>query len=263
MDEDIKPFWLTMGIQRLHRHLRSLKYPEPFIANIMTRVRWLKNEARKARIKTTVTHRLWDDVLKPARTEVGNVRTMKTQTKKALDASFGDDGLQAKFNALTLYESVIVSVVEKLRKVQGANEYAPLQFAEALREAGKMPTNGAGDHWTHYVKPKDRRMVELAFDKAPLPKRGKTKQPFEVKISVEQHDRLYAAMVKRINNEIANAEQEYDMARFPEDRDRLNNLIQDLQRASFNLSRLSLTDPIPAHWRSLLNIGVDFDVGNA
>lgn len=260
MHDDIKPAWLTMKTQQLQRHLRSLKYPDPFIANIMTRVRWLKNEARKARIKTTVTHRMWDDVLKPARTEVGNVRTMKTQTKKALDASFMDEGLQAKFNALTLYESVLVTIIERLRKVQMSGDHSPQKFADALREAGKMPTDGDGTHWTHYVKPKDRRMVELAFDKAPLPKRGKTKRPFEVKISVEQHYRLYADMVKRINSEVANAEQEYDMVRHQEDRDRLNNLIQDLHRASFNLSQLSLTDPIPAHWRGLLNIGVNFDV---
>lgn len=261
MNDDIKPYWLTMGTHRLQRHLRSLKYPDPFIANIMSRVRWHKSEARKARIKTTVTHRLWDDVLKPARMEVGTIRSMKSQLKKALDESLGNDGLQEKFDALTLYESVIASTIEKLRKVQRASDYTPLRFADALREAGKMPTAGAGDHWTHYVKPKDRLKVELAFDKAPQAKRGRTKRPFEVKISVEQHDRLYAAMVKRINSEIANAEQEYDMVRRQEDRDRLNNLIQDLHRASFNLSQLSLTDPIPSHWRELLNVGVNFDVG--
>ena len=66
MNEDIKPAWLDLSDTRLRKHLRAQKYPEPFIENILFRVRRDKAERRRSRIKTTVTHQMWDDVLRPA-----------------------------------------------------------------------------------------------------------------------------------------------------------------------------------------------------
>ena len=240
MNEDIKPAWLDMSDTRLRKHLRAQKYPEPFIENILFRVRRAKAERRRSRIKTTVTHQMWDDVLRPARTELGTVRTTLSKLKRAVDESFGNPDIQAKFDAYKTYESVLASTIEKLRKVQQGKDYTPLQFAEALRKAGKMPTDKAGDHWTHYISAKSRRMVEDAFFKAPKPLRGKTKEPFEERLSPEHHDRLRDALVGRLHAEQMNAEQEYEMATNSFERERLDKLIQEMHRAYYVINQLQI-----------------------
>ena len=69
MKADIKPSWLTMSVARLERHLLEKAYPPDLLRDIVANVTAAKEQRRRQRIKTTMTHQLWDDVLRAARIE--------------------------------------------------------------------------------------------------------------------------------------------------------------------------------------------------
>lgn len=252
MQPTIKPSYLAMSDHRLHAYLTHRKFPPAIVNETVRRAAEIKAQRRAKRIKTSVHDNLWRDLLNPARDELGVVRTMKGQAKRQLDAEFGNPATEAKLNALTHYDTVIAKTIEFLRKVQTASQHTPLQFAEELKREGRMPTTGRGDHWTDYVKPKDRKAVLDLFEKAPDPARGKKKTPFERRISTQEHARLKEAMWSRLRNEQELAQQEYDMVSDPFELERLTALLDDMQEAAYRLDALPKTAPIPATWHGLL-----------
>lgn len=251
-DDIIKPSWLNMSENRLFNLLIEQAMPSPLIKDIVSRVRAIKAERKAQRTKHTVAHKLWADVLTPARTELATVRTMKAQVKRQLTENFNADEYRLKFDALAAYDTAIAAVIEKLRAVQQAGEYTPQQFAAALREAGKMPSDGAGTHWTDYVRQKDRLNVEHLFTQCAPPKRGKAKTPFERRISAQAHTRMRMALIKRLTTEQENAEQEYAITTDPDEKARLDALIKRMQEAQYRIDVLPNTAPVPATWEGLL-----------
>lgn len=253
MTDDIKPLWLTMSEAKLHNHLTQvLKLPAPLVADAVSRVRDLKEQRRREKLKTSVIHQAWDDLLSAARTELAGVRTMKSQTASALRASFGNASLQAKYNALDAYDAVIAGVIEKLRKVQKRDDTMPQALAEALRQAEKMPTDGPGTHWTDYVKQEDRTRIEQMFNDLPHNSRGKRKAPFERRIATRVHDRAKKVVVGRLCTEQAIAERDFELTTDPAEKKRLGKLIKDMQYAQYKLEIMPRTATVPRTWRDIV-----------
>lgn len=248
----IPPSWLAMSETRLHAYLTHREYPPEIVNRYVKQARDIKAQRRAERIKKSTQDTRWRDLLQPARDELGVVRTMKAQTKRQLDDEFGNPQTQAKLDALTIYDAVIAKTIEFLRKVQRACEHTPLQFASELRAARQMPTSGRGDHWTDYIKAKDRKAVLDAFDKVPDPARGKKKTPFDRRISVAESGRLKEEMWKRIRLEQEMTQQEYDMTSNPFDLETLSKKLDDLQDAAYRLDSLPRTAPLPATWHGLI-----------
>lgn len=251
MDTEIKPSWLALSEHKLAQQLLGAHYPPPLVRDIISKVRSIKAEQKAAKTKATVAYQLWDDLLKPARTELATVRVLKTQTQKDMPDGMATPPTQAKYDALCIYETVLVKVIGSLRKVQQTEEVTPVQFAAMLRKNDKK-FGAHGDHWTHYVKQTDRRRVELAFEKMPHPSRGKKKVPFEYKIAPEVHDRLRRKLHAQIVIAQDHAEQEYEMATDPDEKARLSDLIQRIQEASYRLDIAPRTAPLPATWEGLI-----------
>jgi len=253
MTSDIKPHWLTMSEAKLHTHLTEvLKLPAPLVADAVTRVRDFKEQQRRAKLKTSAIHQAWDDLLFAARSELARVRTMKSQASAASEANNGFSGYRLKYEALAAYDTVLAGVIEKLRRVQKADEQTPLQFAEMLRKAGKMPTPGLGNHWTDYVKDAERKRVEQLFNDLPNPARGKRKTPFERSISPREHDRAKKLVVGRLCAEQGTAEREYEVTTDPDEKARLGKLIKEMQLAQYKLDSLPRTSPVPKTWRDIV-----------
>lgn len=247
----LKPYWLTMSQARLHSHLRGLQYPEPIIRDAIKELHKAKAKQRAKRIKQTVVYKLWDYLLSPARTELGVVRTMKSQlTSKSHELT---DDAPAKFKALSAYDDVLTETVATLRAVQKKDTLTPHQFAEQLRKRSQLVIPNRGEHWTDYVDATDKRRIEIMFENLPDPRRGKKKVPFERRISVEENDLKRIELTKRLVSEQEAAEQEYAMATSTVEKDRLKDLLDRMQEAQYRLDLLSSTAPVPTTWHGLLN----------
>jgi hypothetical protein len=246
----LKPYWLTMSQARLHSHLRGLKYPEPIIRGALKALHEAKSAQRAKRIKQTVVYKLWDYLLSPARTELGVVRTMKSQLmSKAHDTA---DEAPAKYKALSAYDDVLAETIATLRAVQKKDKLTPHQFAEQLRKRSQLVIPNRGEHWTDYVDATDKRRIEIMFENLPDPRRGKKKVPFERRISVEENDTKRVELAKRLVAEQDSAEQEYAMATNTVEKDRLKDLLDRMQEAQYRLDLLPSTAPVPATWHGLL-----------
>ncbi len=252
MDTDIKPSWLKMGMRKLEAHLHDQAYPPPMVDSILTRVQTEKYKARIAKIKGTVLQQAWHSVLKPARTEVGIMRTMIAQTKAQQRQTPDDIVLQVKIDTYTRYADLLAGLVERFRAVQRAGEDTPQQFAKTLRKAGKMPTDGDGTHWVDYVSPKKRHETEVAFGRLPPAKRGKNKTPFERRITFEDNYRARQALGKAIASELATVERELELPIDSFTKEELERKFERLHHAQFNLEQLPRTAPVPSTWHGLL-----------
>lgn len=252
MDEDIKPSWLNLNHNKLHELLVSKGYPAPIMNNMLERVKVMKAERRKQRIKETVSAPFWREVLSPARAELGIVRTMKAQAKRLIVTETVPDELQKRLDTLNAYETVIVKTIERLVKVQKSGAYTPHQFAKELQEAGKLPLGGDGSHWPHFVSTKDKANIEAMFKKWADPARGKRKVPFEVRLSKGEHKRRKAALWSKIAEETQRTEQELSMATFDDDREELEKKLFNLRKAAFILEGLRQTAVVPNTWHGLL-----------
>lgn len=256
MDEDIKPFWLDMSEARLQRHLLEKKYPMSLVRGIVTRVRALKAQRRKSRIKATVTQQMWDDILRAARLELARIRTMKAQLKSTEMDGFMSNSGQAKFNALNIYGESIAEVIAKLRKLREAGDQTPKQFAAYIKqETGRVIPND-GVHWSDYVSAKLKEQIVELFNRAPMAARGKKKVPFERKVSPEENSVQRAFLVSQL--EVARKETEELLMRAedPEERKELKKILQDVQFADHKLDMASRTAFLPRQWRGLLSLGV-------
>lgn len=256
MDEDIKPFWLDMSEARLQRHLLEKKYPMAIVRGIVTRVRALKTQRRKSRIKATVTQQMWDDILRAARLELARIRTMKAQLKSTEMDGFMSNSGQAKFNALNIYGESIAEVIAKLRKLREAGDQTPKQFAAYIKqETGRVIPND-GVHWSDYVSAKLKEQIVELFNRAPMAARGKKKVPFERKVSPEENSVQRAFLVSQL--EVARKETEELLMRTedPEERKELKKILRDVHFADHKLDMASRTDFLPRQWRGLLSLGV-------
>jgi len=254
MEENLQPAWLAMNTARLERHLREHKYPVPVMRDIMQAVALAKARQRRQRIKATVSHQLWDDILHAARDEVGVVRTMKSQSKRHAGPPASSAGTVAKYKALCAYEDVLVEVVAKLVKLQKAGEFAPGQFVAFIKEeTGRIIPNN-GEHWSDYVSAKDRRHVCALFDDVPDPIRGKRKTPFERRVSREEHIIKRASLVGQMKKAQDDLDMERKVTTIPELVAALDAREMDLQRAYIALDTLKPNKPVPARWQSLCNL---------
>lgn len=254
--DEFRPSWVNMSEAKLRKLLTEQKYPAALMMNIFSRVRDIKAKRKAERTRMTVLQQRWDDVLRPARTELATVRTMKAQTTKILmDKNIATD-VRDKYAALCAYEEVLVEVIQKLRKYQQEKDeekqYTPQQVAKLLREAGKraMPTNGT--HWTDYVGGTTRRRIEKMFDDLPEARRGKRKVPFEHRISPQEFDRLRKVLVGQLFNAQHEAETMLAIVKDPQERAKFESMLSDVQYANYRLEILSRTSPLPATWRGLL-----------
>lgn len=258
MHDDLKPEWLKLSSARLFNHLMFKGYPPATIHAIQTQVAAIKAERRAQKIKRTVGDHLWHAVLTPARSELGNVKTMKSQARRELGLEgLADDQrgqLQTKLSALDMYDSIITKTIERLRKVQKVGEYTPQQFAKAMSEAGKLPAGVDGTHWTDYVSPKEREMAEKRMALVPDPKRGKRKVFFERNTTLAEHARQREALWERMETDLDSAHQEMNVTKDPEARAKLNERIMSIEHAKFILCELPRNVHLPSTWRGLIGM---------
>ena len=252
MKTNIRPSWLDMSETKLYVYLTHREYPAESIKQVMQSVQELKKQRKAERLKATLHDPLWADVLRAARTERDTVRVMKAQTKQLVDEEYGHPANVAKLRALTKYEDVIMQVIAKLEKVRKARSATPMQLAAELKRAGRMSNELSGEHWTHYVKPAEKREVEGLFENFPDPARGKKKVPFEYRISREEHERRRQDMAKRLQEEIVKTEQELSVVVDAEARAQLEATLSGIQEAQFRLDILPKTLPIPRKWQTLI-----------
>ena len=254
MEENLQPAWLVMSTPRLERHLTEHKYPVPVMRDILQAVKLAKARQRKLKIKTTVSHQLWDDILSAARIELGGVRTMKSQAKRQADAEFGNVGTMAKYRALCEYEDVLVEVIADLVKVQKKGTFAPGQFVAFVKEEKGWDIPNNGEHWTDYVDAAQKRYVRDLFEATPNPARGKRKVPFERRVSPDVHIIQRSFLVGQMKKAKDDIDMERRIATTPEAIAALDVREMDLQRAYLAMDNLKPTMPLPARWTGLLNL---------
>lgn len=244
MSEAVKKWWLTMSEARLRKHLTvKLKYPPPIVAQMVTEVLAYKAEQRKAKIKQTVSHNLWDDYLEAPRYELQIVRVMKASLKKVEGGTETD-----KWKALCAYEDSIsnaIAIIKSLAKEMGAT---PQKLADLLHAEGyKFPRN-KGEHWTDYIKQSEIDRVTAMFDRLPPPLRGKAKTPYTRALPPGQFRDKKVAIVKRLNEEIEGAERERAVAEDPEDIKRLDAMLDKMYEAQYKIDQHPKRAPLPATW---------------
>jgi hypothetical protein len=254
MKADIKPSWLTMSTPRLERHLLEKAYPTDLMRDIVANVTAAKEQRRRQRIKTTVTHQLWDNVLQAARIELAGLRTMKCQLATALKTTSGVLPPNAKYEAMCAYEDVLITTINKLRRVQKAGEHTPAQFVRyILKKTGRLIPN-EGAHWSDYVGNKDKLNIEALFNALPDPARGKRKTPFERRVSPKEHASARTHLVGQLERAQIELDERYAMPSTPEGKQSLVELERDIQKANYVLAITKNTTPLPARWQGLLNM---------
>lgn len=247
MDNPIKKYWLTLPDHRLRTHLYDrLKFPPALAASIIERVRVMREERRAKAIKQTVCAKAWDDLLTAPRAELGNIRTMKAQLRR----DGGENN--PRWAALCAYEAVLVELIWRMKEHQRRDLLTPKQLAAQMREQGKSLPRGDGLHWVDHVPLRIKEKVEAMFNSLPPSRRGKTKAPFERTIPVKQFKETRIKLIKELNLAQELAEQEFDMARVPEEVERVTKLLDDITRAQFLLDQHKRSFPLPPTWRGLL-----------
>lgn len=247
MDTSIKPYWLTMSDPRLRTHLYDrLKFPPAIAASILERVSAMREERRAKAIKQTLCFNAWDELLTAPRSELGNIRTMKSQLKR-------DGGENtARWDALCAYEAVLSELIGRMKEHQRQDALTPRQLTAKMRAQGKSLPRGDGLHWVDHVPLRIKEKVEALFSALPPPQRGKTKVPFERTLPGKQYKAARVKLIKELTLAQELAEQEMGMARVPEEVERLTKLLDDITRAQFILDRHKRNTPLPATWRGLI-----------
>jgi hypothetical protein len=248
MDYNVRKWWLDVSEATLRTRLfKQFKNLNPtLIANIVAHVQELKAERRKERIKSTVTNKTWEPLLTNARAERQTLFVMKAQLKKKVPLD------QRKWDALCAYETVITTVIEKLAALQRAGDATPKSFVATLKKERGVTIPNEGTHWSDYVKASDKQRITALFDGLPPAARGRTKAPFERRISRTANKAQRIELIKRLNGEIASAEREYEVTQDPDTHEKLNRQIEAMHRAQFVLDQLPPTAPLPATWHGLL-----------
>ena len=243
----VKDWWLTMSEARLQNHLTTkLKHPPEVVGEIMAEARKQRQARRKQNIKATVTYKMWDKLLAPARAELTSVRTIKSQIKKS------DKPADAKWDALCQYEAVIATTIDKIKKIQKFGEYTPAQFIAHLKREGKNGIPNNGEHWTDWVSMRRRQEIVTLFLGLPPPSRGRTMVPFQRRVSKAQYMDAKAALIRRLGEELSNAEQEYEMTKDPDEQAQINDRIQEMQHAVYLLGNMKPGTPLPRTWHALV-----------
>lgn len=247
MNEAIKPYWLTMSEARLRTHLYDrLKFPPHVVASLLARIQAMREERRVKAIKRSLCFTAWEEFLAAPRAELGNVRTMKAQLKRAETAD------SRRWEALCAYEAVLVALIERLKEHQRLDLVTPKNLPAWLKEQGKRQPRGDGTHWVDHVPAHVKERVEALFNGLPPSRRGKTKAPFERTLPLRQFKATRIKLIKELVEAQALAEQELDMALIPEEQERLLDRLNDITRAQFLLDQHKRSDPLPTTWRGLL-----------
>lgn len=243
MDKTIKNYWLTMPEARLRTHLYDrLQFPPATAAMLIERVNALREERRAEAIKRTTHAKAWDELLAAPRSELGNIRTMKSQLKRE-----GQDNTP-RWDALCAYEAVLVELIARMK----GYSVTPKQLVAQRREQGKRLPRGDGMHWVDHVPLHIKESVEAMWSALPPTKRGKTKVPFERIVPLRQYKAARIKLIKELNLAQELAEQELGMARVPEEVERLTALLGDITKAQFVLDRHKRNTPLPSTWRGLV-----------
>lgn len=247
MSYPIKPWWRTMSNHRLHNHLTlKLKLPADMVTQITAQVREMRQTKRASKIKSTVVFTAWDVLLEPVRVELQNLRTTKNHIKKKTPFD------QKRWDVVCAYYDSVFDLLERLKKVQKAGDHTPPQFVNFLRNELKRPVYADGTHWTDFVKQSEKMRIQEMYNALPPPARGRTKRPFErilpAKLSREGRARLVTQLVKAQQQ----AEQEYEVTTDPAEKKRLNDLLQDIHKASYVMDQYKHNAIYPTRWEHLL-----------
>ena len=245
----IKTTWQRMNERALVHHLtEKLKFPPPLVATIRATVLSIREQRRVEKIKATQCRVHWAHLVDPLRAELGIIRTLKSQAKRAAELD------QAKWDALCRYESVVGATLEKLRAIEKNGTHTPRQFIAWLKKEGKRVPPNEGAHWTDWVPIATRQEIIKQFAGLKAAERGKAKTPFartvSRKLQAQQRNTLHA----RIDTELANAEQLYEVTADEQEQFKLNDLIFTLHKARSILMNTKGNRQLPDKWQDLLHM---------
>lgn len=249
MDEDLKAWWFRMPEATLVNHLTNkLKYPPPIVASIVERVKAGREAKRRAKIAGSVHDKQWAEILDPARAELTSVRNVKSQLKKL------DEPNTDKWEALCQYEMRVASAIELVKETRKEYGGTPTNGVLQLHKEKGIALPNGGEHWTDWVPYSKRLALVRVFEGLPPPRHGPTMVPFKRKIPKQMYLKQRAVLVTRLNTELANAEQEYELATDPAEQARLNDLIQRMHHANYLLDTIKPGTPLPASWQGLTKL---------
>lgn len=250
MDEAVKKWWLTMSEARLREHLSyKMKYPPLIVADLVEAVNRIKSENRKKKIKQSVGRNLWDDFLQAPRYELGVVRVLKSQLKKA-------DGVDtAKWRALCEYEASISQTIERIKGKARMLGATPITLPQRMHKEGHSLPRRKGEHWTDYVKQSEIQRITEMFTRLPPAVRGKSKTPYAKTLppAVYKHKRF--ALTEQIVQEIESTELELVVLGNngdPDEIERLEGLLARLHEAQYLLDTHKKNTPLPNTWHGLV-----------
>lgn len=162
------PNYMRFSENKLRSVLRKDEIPQEIIERIVRVVLDEKEQLRKARIKTTVHKKLWNELLKPLRQELKLIRA-----SLLYEADQDQERNAARSEAYASYEKILV----KLRDI--LNQYAelnpPMTPHQVAIEKSK-PNNG--EHWTDWIPDTQKARIFTLFDAIPYKPRAKRKVPF-------------------------------------------------------------------------------------
>jgi hypothetical protein len=206
----------------------------------------MREDGRKRAIKDTVTYNLWENVLSPLRAEIHCVGIIRRRAER--------EGKHAKFAAYKAYDDLLHNLIDKLVSHQRLGS-TPLMLAQKLVEAGKLPPEVKGTHWTEFVTPTKKQSITAMFGLIPDIAHGRVKQPFLVNITKEQYNAKRNALYEQLEKEIASLTSEQFIAD-TEGNKRVSLLLQErifkLNKAKFDLSNIKGTPMLPNTWHGLI-----------
>lgn len=256
MDTPLQRKWLTMHPNRLHNLLMQKHHKDSAeAAAIVARVVEHQKDAKSKRARRTALQLLWDDVLASCRNELMNVRAMKSQARAdARERNRTEDELHAtqRWRALCAYEDEIMRWVDRLKRVSKAGEQTPKQFAQTLRDADK-PVANDGTHWTDYVPQRARIPIIELFADLPPAKRGRSKVPFERTAPPDLRADQRAKLIKEMADDLGQAQQERAIAKHAYEIERLDALIDRINRAQYRLDNYPKKHVYPTSWQRLVD----------
>lgn len=247
-----------MSEGRLRTHLTyKLKYPPEIVADLVQAVGRIKEENRRRKIKQSTGRNLWDEYLEAPRYELGVVRVMKSQLKKA-------NGVDTvKWRALCAYEDSLMEVLERIKRTAKELNATPASLPTRMHNEGYSLPRRNGEHWTDYVKQSEIRRVTELFNSLPPAVRGKSKTPYARTLPPKAYKDKRAAIVKRLTHEIEGAERErsiFGENGNPDEIARLDALLDRMYEAQYLLDQHKRNTPLPATWHAL--VGLDRNHGD-
>jgi len=237
--------YVKMKPNELHNHLTHKRKMHPYaISKIKADVSTHKEAKRITRITDTVRRQAWQSLLQPLRLELNNARV-----GRKYKTGHGDPNPE-RVEAFDAYISVMEKLLAKFELPSTKLTLHPSALAKERNATGKgspIPNNGV--HWTDWVPAHLKNAIAEAFAAIPRKAKAKRKVPFPRTVTPEQHAKDKAKLIKRTQNELANAERLYQLNPTEEN----STEAYRIETALKKIEALEPTEVVPPTWHGVLS----------